>query len=129
MGLVLLLSLTASGLASPLDSRQEGCNQDNLLRALLNPTRTAEATDFCNSQLCRFGKPVRAPLFHLLFYFIGCRTVFGSADTSSPSPFLGNVHRSRNSSSAVPLQPAPDRRQLRHPGDIRLAVDADRHPG
>lgn len=60
-GLGMLLSLVASVLASPLDSRQEGCNQDNLLRALLNPTRSVEATDYCNSQLCRFGEPVCFP--------------------------------------------------------------------
>ncbi|KAK1951957.1 hypothetical protein LY78DRAFT_488188 [Colletotrichum sublineola] len=48
---LLIVPLLASPWAAGLDARasKTGCNADNCLRALRNPTRTAAATSFCHS--------------------------------------------------------------------------------
>ncbi|KFA60717.1 hypothetical protein S40285_10788 [Stachybotrys chlorohalonatus IBT 40285] len=46
----LIVPLLASPWAAGIDARSTtGCNADNCLRALRNPTRTAAATSFCQS--------------------------------------------------------------------------------
>jgi len=75
---LITIGATASIVLSPtifagaVENRQAGCAHDNLLRALLNPTRTVEATSFCNDYLCRpsstvstFSPPVRRPILAL----------------------------------------------------------------
>jgi len=44
---LLIVALLASLGAAEIEAR--GCNADNCLRALRNPTRTADATSFCHS--------------------------------------------------------------------------------
>ncbi|KAK2011427.1 hypothetical protein LZ32DRAFT_679748 [Colletotrichum eremochloae] len=48
---LLIVPLLASPWAAGLEARasKTGCNADNCLRALRNPTRTAAATSFCHS--------------------------------------------------------------------------------
>ncbi|KAK8020083.1 hypothetical protein PG990_005221 [Apiospora arundinis] len=87
-------------LAGPVENRQDGCGHDNLLRALLNPTRSAEATSFCNDYLCRPSSTVTATAVgsaHPLYLYnlqpsnraSGTPLTYPSPPT--PSPIPGNA--------------------------------------
>ncbi|KAK8055104.1 hypothetical protein PG993_000331 [Apiospora rasikravindrae] len=86
--------------AGPVEARQTGCARDNLLRALLNPTRTAEVTSFCNDYLCRAYFTVTATtagsahplyLYNLQPSVLGSGTPLSYPSPPTPSTIPGNA--------------------------------------
>ncbi|KAK7950987.1 uncharacterized protein PG986_006715 [Apiospora aurea] len=86
--------------AGPVEGRQAGCARDNLLRGLLNPARTAEATSFCNDYLCRPYSTVTATtagsahplyLYNLQPSAHGSGTPLSYPSPPTPSTIPGNA--------------------------------------
>ncbi|KAK6842844.1 hypothetical protein PG987_003704 [Apiospora arundinis] len=103
-------------LAGPVENRQDGCGHDNLLRALLNPTRSAEATSFCNDYLCRPSSTVTATAPHpgqrrVLRLARGCGLPLSPtrkrSPADAPAAALAAPHARREAAAECPTPTVP----------------------